>query len=53
LADDMVLAEASVTYFNSAAKSLGQDRVNDFHRLFMIPDMEHCGVGRGANVLFE
>jgi feruloyl esterase len=52
-ADDVVPAEGSVNYFDSVLKTLGASRVNDFYRLFMVPDMAHCGRGSGPNMLFQ
>lgn len=52
-ADHMVPSEVSVNYFDSVVKTLGQDRVDSFYRLFMIPGMAHCRGGPGADVLFQ
>ena len=51
--DDMVPAQVSVDYRTLLSSKLGESRVNEFFRLFMIPGMAHCGGGPGANVLFH
>ena len=42
----------SINYFESAATHPGEslNRIHDFYRLFMVPGMNHCQGGPGANV---
>jgi feruloyl esterase len=41
----------SVAYFESVEKQMGADKTATFARLYMVPGMEHCGLGPGANSL--
>jgi len=52
-ADDMVPSQVSTDYYASVTAKMGPEPVKHFYRLLMIPDMGHCGVGSGANVLFH
>jgi Tannase and feruloyl esterase len=40
----------TVLYFESVEKQMGADKVDAFARLYMIPGMEHCIGGPGANI---
>ena len=39
----------TIVYFESVEKQMGADKVAGFARLYMVPGMEHCGLGPGAN----
>jgi TonB family protein len=41
--------QASVNYYNSVEEALGPGKPTLFMRLFMVPGMQHCGEGPGAN----
>lgn len=41
----------SVAYFESVEKQMGAEKTATFLRLYMVPGMEHCGLGPGANSL--
>jgi feruloyl esterase len=51
--DDMVPSQVSIDYWNSVNRKIGESRVDEFYRLFMIPGMAHCGGGPGADILFH
>jgi feruloyl esterase len=51
--DDMVPSEVSIDYWTSVNSKMGESRVSEFYRLFMIPGMAHCGGGPGADTLFH
>lgn len=38
-----------VNYFNSVQAALGSSKTADFMRLYMVPGMQHCAGGPGAN----
>jgi feruloyl esterase len=40
---------ASINYYNSVEEALGAGKAAYFMRLFMVPGMQHCGGGPGAN----
>jgi feruloyl esterase len=40
---------ASINYYNSVEEALGPGKPSLFMRLFMVPGMQHCGGGPGAN----
>lgn len=50
LSDAVVPAQYSISYYQSVAKYMGGD-VQDFYRMFLVPGMEHCGGGPGADKL--
>jgi Tannase and feruloyl esterase len=39
----------SINYYNSVVARMGKSATNSFVRLFMVPGMQHCGGGPGAN----
>ncbi len=39
----------SVTYYKSVRKRMGEQETDSFLRLYMVPGMEHCGGGPGAD----
>ncbi|HEY2116588.1 MAG TPA: TonB family protein, partial [Candidatus Angelobacter sp.] len=39
----------SINYYNSVEEALGPGKPSYFMRLFMVPGMQHCGGGPGAN----
>ncbi|HEY2113870.1 MAG TPA: tannase/feruloyl esterase family alpha/beta hydrolase, partial [Candidatus Angelobacter sp.] len=39
----------SINYYNSVEQALGPGKPELFMRLFMVPGMQHCGGGPGAN----
>ena len=41
----------TIYYFESVKKQMGAENVASFLRLYMVPGMEHCGLGPGANSL--
>jgi tannase/feruloyl esterase len=41
----------SVTYYERVEEKLGEKNVDSFARLYMVPGMEHCSGGPGANAL--
>jgi feruloyl esterase len=57
LADPVVPPRDSIDYFESVQRFVAKsnsargDETADFYRLFLVPGMEHCGGGEGANVL--
>jgi hypothetical protein len=49
LADQSVLVQPSIDYFETAARVMGgPDNIRDFYRLFLVPGMNHCTGGEGA-----
>lgn len=50
--DPEVPPETSINYFESVANSSGEsaERTQEFYRLFMVPGMNHCKGGPGANM---
>ena len=47
--DAAISALNSINYFNRVARKMGQAETNEFARLYMVPGMQHCGGGPGAN----
>ena len=43
----------SINYYNSVEEALGPGKPSYFMRLFMVPGMQHCGGGPGANSFGE
>jgi TonB family protein len=39
----------AIKYFSSVQAAMGADKTDSFMRLFMVPGMQHCGGGPGAN----
>ncbi|KAJ4171203.1 hypothetical protein NW754_007349 [Fusarium falciforme] len=42
LADPGVAPQSSISYYHKSAGVIGRDKVNDFHRLFLVPGQDHC-----------
>ena len=40
----------TVNYYESVMAALGRRKAEDFHRLYMVPGMQHCGLGPGPSV---
>jgi feruloyl esterase len=57
LADPVVPPRDSIDYFEEVQRTMAKsasargDESADFYRLYLVPGMEHCGGGEGANVL--
>jgi len=50
--DDPVIPPGNtIKYFESVQKQMGADKTGSFVRLYIVPGMEHCGLGPGANSL--
>jgi feruloyl esterase len=48
-ADPQISSRSSVTYYDAVAKVVGGvKKLQDNHRLFMVPGMAHCGGGDGV-----
>jgi feruloyl esterase len=47
--DPAVRPGGTVVYFDSVKKQMGADKTGSFARLYMVPGMEHCYGGPGAN----
>ncbi|HNY42458.1 MAG TPA: tannase/feruloyl esterase family alpha/beta hydrolase, partial [Bryobacteraceae bacterium] len=47
--DAAIPAQSIIDYYQSVQKKLGAKRMAGFVRLFMVPGMQHCGGGSGAN----
>ncbi len=41
--------EGAINYYNSVELAMGRDVANKVMRLYMVPGMQHCGGGPGAN----
>ena len=48
--DQNISPQSSVRYYDKLVATLGQSRVNESVRLYMVPGMGHCGGGEGPNV---
>jgi hypothetical protein len=48
--DPLVPPETNIQYYESVVKHLGRQRTDGFFRTFMVPGMDHCGGGAGANL---
>lgn len=48
--DQRMAPRATINYYQSIVRSLGESQTNRFLRLFMVPGMQHCGGGPGPNV---
>lgn len=46
--DAAVSPQNTINYYESVRKTMGDERTNQFVRLFMVPGMEHCNLGTGA-----
>ncbi|MBI4891255.1 MAG: tannase/feruloyl esterase family alpha/beta hydrolase [Acidobacteria bacterium] len=47
--DAAIPGQMAITYFESVQKKMGAKKTSEFVRLFMVPGMQHCGAGSGAN----
>jgi hypothetical protein len=47
--DAAISALNTINYYNSVISRMGQAETNAFSRLYMVPGMQHCGGGPGAN----
>ncbi|HEV3277797.1 MAG TPA: tannase/feruloyl esterase family alpha/beta hydrolase [Terriglobia bacterium] len=47
--DAAIPPENAINYYNSVKARLGQGSVESFVRLYMVPGLQHCGGGPGAN----
>ena len=47
-ADSLVNPQASVDYYESVMKKMGERQTKEFYRLYMIPGMFHCAGGVGC-----
>ena len=47
--DAAISALNTINYYNSVASKMGQSQTNAFARLYMVPGLQHCGGGPGAN----
>jgi feruloyl esterase len=48
-ADALVNPQASVDYYESVLKKLGEKQTKEFYKLYMIPGMFHCAGGVGCD----
>ena len=49
-ADALIPTENSINYYESVAEQAGGlEQAREFHRLFLVPGMGHCGGGPGPN----
>ena len=47
--DAAIPAQSTINYYRSVEKKMGAAKVAQFVRLYMVPGMQHCGGGAGAN----
>jgi feruloyl esterase len=47
--DPAIPAVNTIDYYNSVVTKLGQQNVDSFVRLYMVPGMQHCAGGTGAD----
>ncbi len=47
--DAAISALNTINYYNSVASKMGQAQTDAFSRLYMVPGLQHCGGGPGAN----
>ena len=47
--DAAIPGQAVIDYYQSVQKKMGAKATGEFVRLFMVPGMQHCGVGAGPN----
>lgn len=47
--DAAISALNTINYYNSVASKMGQTETKTFSRLYMVPGLQHCGGGPGAN----
>ncbi|KAH7124890.1 hypothetical protein B0J13DRAFT_628199 [Dactylonectria estremocensis] len=41
LADPGVAPQNSISYYHESSELIGRDKVDDFHRLFLVPGQDH------------
>ena len=52
LADEAVMPENMVAYYQTVERTLGgKTAIDDFFKLYLVPGMNHCSGGAGANVV--
>lgn len=51
--DPAISALNTIAYYRQVATTMGQDAVNSFVRLYMVPGMQHCFGGLGADSFGE
>jgi hypothetical protein len=51
--DPAISALNSIDYYNSVVDKMGKAGADSFARLYMVPGMQHCGGGPGANSFGE
>ncbi len=47
--DAAISALNTINYYNNVASKMGQAETDAFARLYMVPGLQHCGGGPGAN----
>lgn len=47
--DAAISALNTINYYNQVASKMGQTETETFSRLYMVPGLQHCGGGPGAN----
>ncbi|HEX8765139.1 MAG TPA: tannase/feruloyl esterase family alpha/beta hydrolase, partial [Candidatus Acidoferrum sp.] len=47
--DAAISALNTINYYHSVASKMGQTETETFSRLYMVPGLQHCGGGPGAN----
>lgn len=47
--DAAISALNTINYYNSVTSKMGQTETDAFSRLYMVPGLQHCGGGPGAN----
>jgi feruloyl esterase len=47
--DAAIPAPNTIDYYNTVVAKLGRRKTDEFARLFLVPGMQHCGGGPGAN----
>ena len=47
--DAAIPAQSTINYYRSVEKKMGAGKMAQFVRLYMVPGMQHCGGGSGAN----
>jgi hypothetical protein len=48
--DPAISALNTINYYNSVIAKMGRQNADSFVRVFMVPGMQHCGGGPGANI---
>ena len=47
--DGIVPADSTITFHQSVRRTLGDELTDSFYRLYMVPGMDHCSGGYGAD----